>query len=508
MSLSDLLDGAFKLLRADAGTIVLITLALFGPLQLLAAWAQRDTLDFFGMLLDPGSAPDAVGRGFGDPLIGMLAGLAQFLVLPFVTGAVARVVGGSYLGETIPVGTALKAALGRWWSLFSAWILVHLAEFAGVLVGFALLVTGAVVGGGVGGGAALVVGVILVLLGFVGAVFVMPFFVAVAPAIVLEDLGAVGAMRRSAGLMRPRYWPYLGTAVLTGLLATVVSYALMAVPMGLAFAVGSGAWLLLAVGSVLANVVALPFVAIVATLMYFDGRIRTEAFDLTVVADELARPSRVRRVSHGVPAAPMALPAYDVDPDRIGSVVREVLDRPEFHQPEPGLLERLQRAALEALADILGGILTDGSADLIGWAIAVLAVVALVVLTVRFLRGTRARGAPGDGDVTAAHRPRAPTEWLEEAKQHVRAGRLREASRCRYRALVAELERRGLIEDRPGRTVGEETGALRRRRPAVAVPFADAAEVFQRAWYGPEDPYRADLERLSHLCDRVLEVAR
>lgn len=286
MSLSDLLDGAFKLLRADAGTIVLITLALFGPLQLVTAWAQRDTLDVFGLLLDPGSAPGAMEQGFGNPLIGMVAGLAQFLVLPFVTGAVARVVGGSYLGETIPVGTALKAALRRWWSLFSAWVLVHVVEFAGVLVGFALLVAGAVAGGG---GAVAVVGVILVLLGFLGAVFVMPFFVAVAPAIVLEDLGAVRAMRRSAGLMRRRYWPYLGTAVLTGLLATIVSYALMAIPMGLAFAVGSGAWLLWALGSVIANVVALPFVAIVATLMYFDGRIRAEAFDLTVVADELAR---------------------------------------------------------------------------------------------------------------------------------------------------------------------------------------------------------------------------
>lgn len=289
MSLSDLLDGAFKLLRADAGTIVLITLVLFGPLQLLAAWAQRDTLDVFGLLMDPGSAPGAMDQGFADPLIGMAAGLAQVLVLPFVTGAVARVVGGSYLGETISVGTALKAALRRWWSLFTAWILVHLAEFAGVLVGFVLLVAGAVAGGGAGGGAVVVLGVILALLGFLGAVFVMPFFVAVAPAIVLEDLGAVRAMRRSAALMRRRYWPYLGTAVLTGVLATIVSYALMAIPMGLAFAVGSGAWLLWALGSVIANVVALPFVAIVATLMYFDGRIRAEAFDLTVVADELAR---------------------------------------------------------------------------------------------------------------------------------------------------------------------------------------------------------------------------
>lgn len=210
---------------------------------------------------------------------------------------------------------------------------------------------------------------------------------------------------------------------------------------------------------------------------------------------------------HRALGALTTLPAYDVEPDRIGSVAREVLERPRFQQPEPGLLERLQRAALEAVAELLGGILTDGSADLIGWAIAAVAVVALVVLSVRFLRGTRTRGAPGDGDGAAAHRPRPPAEWLEEAERHARAGRIRQASRCRYRGLVAELERRGLLEDRPGRTVGEEARSLGRRRPAVAVPFADAAEVFQRAWYGPEEPYRGDLERLGQLCDAVLEVA-
>lgn len=285
MSLSDLLDGAFKLLRADAGTILLITLALFGPLQLLAAWAQRDTLDIFGMLMDPDPAEMVAQEGFGDPLAGALAGLAQFLVLPFVTGAVARVVGGSYLGETISVGPALRAALGRWWSLLSAWVLVHLVEFAVAIVGFVIVAVGAATGSG----AVVAIGVILLLLGLLGALFVMPLFVAVAPAIVMEDIGAVRAMRRSARLMRRRYWPYLGTALLTGLLASVVTYAMTAIPMILAFAIGSGAWLLLALGSVLANLVALPFVAIVATLMYFDGRIRTEAFDLTVVADELAR---------------------------------------------------------------------------------------------------------------------------------------------------------------------------------------------------------------------------
>lgn len=201
------------------------------------------------------------------------------------------------------------------------------------------------------------------------------------------------------------------------------------------------------------------------------------------------------------------LPAYDVDPDQVRQVVEDVLDRAAFRQPEPGLFERIRRAVLEALADVLGGLLTGGSADLVGWAIALVATVVLVALVVRFLRGTTGRGSGSSADRSVASAPPDPAHWLARAQQHAREGRIREASRCRYRALVAELELRGILEDRPGQTVGEETDDLRRQRPAVAIPFADAADVFQTAWYGPDEPYHADLDRLSRLCDRVLEVA-
>lgn len=199
------------------------------------------------------------------------------------------------------------------------------------------------------------------------------------------------------------------------------------------------------------------------------------------------------------------LPSYDLDPGRVGGIVQEVLGRPEFQQPEPGLIERIRRAVLEALADLLSGLLTGGAADLIGW-VALLAATTLVVLAVRFLRGTSLRGGAPAGDGSEVHAPPDPSRWLQAAEDHARAGRVRQAARCRYRALLAELELRGILEDRPGQTVGEETADLRSTRPAIAVPFADAAEVFQVAWYGPREPHPEDLHRLSGLCDRVLEV--
>ena len=96
--------------------------------------------------------------------------------------------------------------------------------------------------------------------------------------------------RRSARLLKPRIWPVLGIALVAGLMARFIETALAFVPQMAAFAVGlEWGWLLLAGGSILAGVVTAPFVAIVATLVYFDGRIRWEGFDLAVMAGDMAR---------------------------------------------------------------------------------------------------------------------------------------------------------------------------------------------------------------------------
>ena len=63
-------------------------------------------------------------------------------------------------------------------------------------------------------------------------------------------------------------------------------------------------------------------------------------------------------------------------------------------------------------------------------------------------------------------------------------GRFAEAVRERMRAIVRELETRGVLEPRPGRTADEvarEAGAL---VPAVAPDLRTAATVFDEVWYG------------------------
>ena len=133
----------------------------------------------------------------------------------------------------------------------------------------------------------------LELIGFVLCIFpgicVMTLCVMVAPAIVTENLGPIQGLRRSWRLASRRFWPTMGIALLAGFMVSLLGNMVGFVPNVLALVVGlHWGWILLAVGSSITALLTTPLVAIVATLLYFDARIRTEGFDLQVIAAGLA----------------------------------------------------------------------------------------------------------------------------------------------------------------------------------------------------------------------------
>jgi hypothetical protein len=301
MTFGDIIDGGFKLLKANFRTALLITALFVVPLNLVTAFFQRSVMPV-GILeaaddptiLDSGGSPFEAFTSIGT----LLALVASLLVTPLVTGAISRVVAASYLGTQLSTGAALRAGARRMWSLLASWFLVHLAEGGPAVAGIAIVVA---VGAGLstsalgaGGDAAIAgVGILavgLIVIGAAAALFLMPMFVAVAPAIVVEELGPIRALRRSWTLMKPRYWSVLGIAIVSGLLAGVIGW-FFDLPFSLVAAlIGyENGWWLLAAGSILPELLTTPFIAIVATLVYFDARIRHEGFDLEVIAGELAR---------------------------------------------------------------------------------------------------------------------------------------------------------------------------------------------------------------------------
>src|SRR5436190_4088129 len=100
MTLSDILDGAFKLYKANVATIVIIAGTFIVPLQLIGAFLQRDTFggrSFFSAINDPTSAE--VDSGDQRLLASLVVTLAGLVLAPLIAGAVSRVVSASYLGE-------------------------------------------------------------------------------------------------------------------------------------------------------------------------------------------------------------------------------------------------------------------------------------------------------------------------------------------------------------------------------------------------------------------------
>jgi hypothetical protein len=189
---------------------------------------------------------------------GWISILLAIIIVPLAGSAISLVVADNYLGRTPGVGVALRTAAGRLLPVLAASLVVHLLEGFGFIL--------------------------LVLPGLLA----MALSVSVVPAIVIEHLGPVRGIRRSWGLNRRRLWGILGIALLTGLVFTVCA-SIVAVPLDLAGnALGrQGGWVLLFLGSVVGSVFSVALSAIVATLVYFDGRIRNEGFDLELTVRRL-----------------------------------------------------------------------------------------------------------------------------------------------------------------------------------------------------------------------------
>jgi hypothetical protein len=256
MALGDILDGAIKLLRANARAILLIVATIVVPLDFIVAYFERNLnggQGFLQVVHDPTAA--AAQNGPSPVAVAALSFVLLWFILPLVCGAVSRLVMASYLGGEMKAQKALGAAVKCAPALLVATVIVHLAELIGVL------------GAGI------------------GLFFVMPLFMMTAPAISLEELGPFAGVARSVRLARRRYWPTVGIALLSGVLAYVLNEALGLVPGALAVFIGlHWGWLILAGASVLQQLVTTSLITIVATLAYLDARIRQEGFDLQVLA--------------------------------------------------------------------------------------------------------------------------------------------------------------------------------------------------------------------------------
>ena len=275
LRLGELLDRAIRLYRGNFLTFIGIIAVVYVPLTILQTAAS--TLISSLSLPDNFSSPESrvISSSIGTLSIFILMFAQIILVQGVAAGALTRAVADSYLGRKTGILDAYQGIRGSWLGLIGALLLLGIITI-GILIWWIVPCIGWVTGMGMW---LFVLTVILPL---------------VPPVIVLEHQGAFDALRRAWSLARRRFWPILGCIFILYLFswivvngpALIVSMLLQQVPQSM----GDSTMQLILTSTVqgLVSLVFalfyLPLQMTAIALLYFDVRVRTEGFDLAILA--------------------------------------------------------------------------------------------------------------------------------------------------------------------------------------------------------------------------------
>jgi len=269
--IGETLDVAVSLYRARFGRLIALAAIVVVPVQALSVIvllsAQPDHVDVnvFGSTSPQYDTKNA--------LVQLAANLTVLFIgyvsTAFVIGVCARPAADEYVGET---GTWKRGSIGGrgFMAVLGAAILVSLCQIGGF---FAC---------------------------FVGYFVALAFFAVAMPACVLERVSPGRALGRSFNLTKTHFFRVLGAVLAAQLLSSVLNVGL-SVGIAVLFrntAGGSGQIIAQGLASAVSATITAPLIATVAVVIYFDCRIRDEAFDV-----QLLMQRNDARVADAAPAA-------------------------------------------------------------------------------------------------------------------------------------------------------------------------------------------------------------
>jgi hypothetical protein len=185
-------------------------------------------------------------------------------------------------------------------------------------------------------------------------------------------------------------------------------------------------------------------------------------------------------------------PPVDINRDDAAKEAAKELAKPAYGQAGDSLISRAINKAMEWIGDLLNNLTGQSPEGQLGLALLV-ALIVLVVIVVLWragvLRTTRGTKAPAVFDTD---RPRTAAQYRSQAEAEAAAGDYANAVRSRFRACVAELTERTVLDERAGRTAYEAVADAGRVVPALREPLQPAALVFTEVVYGnrPGTPER------------------
>ncbi|GAB3187670.1 DUF4129 domain-containing protein [Nesterenkonia suensis] len=186
---------------------------------------------------------------------------------------------------------------------------------------------------------------------------------------------------------------------------------------------------------------------------------------------------------------------------------RELLEReladPRYQREFTGPVRETIDDVLRWLDDRIGSI---GGIDIpYGPLIILVLILAAIVLAVVLVRPRLQRTASADAPL-ATDAGLSSEELRSRAQGHRRAGRVDEAYRDLFRAVVRAAEERDILTEMTGRTATEAAAELTRVFPAHGRRIGVAADLFNLSRYGGRSMTAQDCDDLAEL-DSVLTAA-
>lgn len=295
LGIGEILDVAIKIFWRHKGQLVRIVLLVSAPVAVLT------NLITFSAVPDRGSGfgettttETANGRDIGIAITAfVLAGVLGWVATSIATAACFKAIGEAYVGGTPSWKDSLRFVGRRLHSVL--WLLV----FGGFLTALGFLFC------------------------LVPGIYLAVAFSVVMPVLLMEGLRGRKALGRSRHLIEGRWWAaaalLLVGAILTGVISSVLSGVVSAVTFTDTGKQTFVAFLATTLAAVVTAVVTTPFKAAYTSVLYFDLRVRKEAFDLQLLAEQI-----------GVePPGGILPPAMPETPPTGGDV-------PPFWPPPPG----------------------------------------------------------------------------------------------------------------------------------------------------------------------------
>lgn len=184
-------------------------------------------------------------------------------------------------------------------------------------------------------------------------------------------------------------------------------------------------------------------------------------------------------------------PPIDLSREDAAAEAAKELSKPAYGQAGESLVARAMQKVLEWVGDLLQDVAGNSPSGRAGLVILLL-LIALVFVVVLWRAGVLRTTRSEARTVFDTARPRTAAQYRAEAEAAADAGEFAAAIRSRFRACVAELTERTVLDDRPGRTAYEAVADAGRAVPALQQPLQPAALVFTEVVYGnrPGTPER------------------